>query len=31
MINEDKIVDFYADFDGKLCDIPVERAIKELK
>ena len=24
------LVDFYADFDGKLTDAPVERAIKEL-
>jgi phenylalanine-4-hydroxylase len=31
MIDDEKIVDFFADFDGKITDVPVERAIKELK
>jgi phenylalanine-4-hydroxylase len=30
IINDEMVVDFYADFDGKLTDLPVERAIKEL-
>ncbi len=30
IINDEMIVDFYADFDGKLTDAHVDRAIKEL-
>ena len=30
IINDEMIVDFYADFDGKLTDTHVDRAIKEL-
>jgi prephenate dehydratase len=31
MINHEKTIDFYADFDGKINDLHVEAAIEELR